>query len=774
MSNRMRPPRRGAVELTISCVLCLCASIPAWGADVSIKPGDRVITVDIQNQTQLDTLLNMNLDIWSHGVGVGPVDVHVSTAERQAIEAAGLTYTVAIDDLVAVHAASQGGPQPHGAGFFDDYHDLDEIVTFINDLATARPDLAEVFSIGQSVEGREIWVLHVTGSTPGPKPGVFYHSLQHAREWITGPTVLYLADHLINNYDTDPCIQDLVNRTDFYLAPCVNPDGYAFTHAPGGQRLWRKNRRQNSPPPNASYGVDLNRNWAYGWGGPGASGDPDNDLYYGPSPFSEPETTALSNFVNSNPSIRAYMDYHNYGELILWPFGGTCTEPPEPDASTFWVLGTSMQSLIQGVHGIGYVHGPICQTLYQASGASVDWNYGTAGRFAFTIELRPDSSNPGFLLPPGDIIPTCEENLPAILHLSQWAASDILIDLPQGAPNIVASAGPTEIPVTISESWDTYSPGTGTLHYRFAPGDPFSTSPLVSQGGADYTATIPAGPCGSTVEYYVTAESDGGFAATAPCNPPTNVFAALVIDSADVVRHDFETEPGWTASNLGASSGDWQRGVPVDDPGWDYDPAADGDGSGSCYLTQNENGNTDVDGGTVQLLSPTIDMSGGGDYSVEYEYYLRMTDSSTDLLLVEANNADGVGPWTEVARHETDGGLSWRHHAISQADLDNAGVTLTNEMRFRFSANDADPQSIVEAGLDGFAVVTLDCPAAPCPGVLGDLTGEGDINGLDIGPFLSAYLTAPFFDPCADLASPSGGTLDSADLDAFVAALLLP
>ncbi|MCZ6698034.1 MAG: M14 family carboxypeptidase A/B, partial [Planctomycetota bacterium] len=202
MSNVVRSPSYGAVAITLSLALCLCASIPALGADVSIKPGDKVITLDIQNQAQLDLVLDMNLDVWSHGAGIGPVDVHVSVAERQAIDAAGLTYTVAIDDLVAVHAASLGGPQPHGTGFFDDYHDLDELVTFINDLATARPDLAEVFSIGQSVEGRDIWVLHVTGPEAGPKPGVFYHALQHAREWITGPTVLYLAEHLINNYDT--------------------------------------------------------------------------------------------------------------------------------------------------------------------------------------------------------------------------------------------------------------------------------------------------------------------------------------------------------------------------------------------------------------------------------------------------------------------------------------------------------------------------------------------------------------------------------------------
>ena len=67
---------------------------------------------------------------------------------------------------------------------------------------------------------------------------------------------------------------------------------------------------------------------------------------------------------------------------------------------------------------------------------------------------------------------------------------------------------------------------------------------------------------------------------------------------------DFETNQGWTEANLGASSGDWERGVPVNDPNWSYDPASDYDGSGSCYLTQNQSGNTDVDHGAGQLVSP--------------------------------------------------------------------------------------------------------------------------------------------------------------------------
>jgi hypothetical protein len=176
-----------------------------------------------------------------------------------------------------------------------------------------------------------------------------------------------------------------------------------------------------------------------------------------------------------------------------------------------------------------------------------------------------------------------------------------------------------------------------------------------------------------------------------------------------VFSDNFETDTGWTAENLGASSGDWQRGVPVDDDGWDYDPESDSDGSGQCYLTQNQTGNTDVDGGAVRLTSPSLDLS-AADVRIAYDYFLRLTDTDgTDRLLVEINTTGGTGTWTEVARHDTNGGLGWRHHEITSTDLSAALVTPTADSALRFTANDGDAQSIVEAGLDAFEVTGLVC-----------------------------------------------------------------
>jgi hypothetical protein len=239
---------------------------------------------------------------------------------------------------------------------------------------------------------------------------------------------------------------------------------------------------------------------------------------------------------------------------------------------------------------------------------------------------------------------------------------------------------------------------------------------IVSQGGTVYKLI-----CEGSTEC-----GNGSLDPGEVCDPPDGVDCDCTcqpLPCDDAFADNFECDTGWTDSSSGASSGFWQRGVPVDDDFWDWDPASDADGSGSCYLTQNVTGNTDVDGGSVTLTSPTIDMS-PGDVTISYQYFLNLSnDDGTDQLLVEINNNDGVGAWTTLVAHTTNGALTWRPHTINQADLDAAGVVLTSTMRVRFTANDGDPQSINEAGLDAFSVTSVCFP---------DCNDNGQDDALDI------------------------------------------
>ena len=316
-----------------------------------------------------------------------------------------------------------------------------------------------------------------------------------------------------------------------------------------------------------------------------------------------------------------------------------------------------------------------------------------------------------------------------------WWMGDPLLDvmLATTAPTLVPPSGMT-LPVTITElnSGDLQA-GTATLHYDDGSG--YQTVPMTALGGSSFSAAIPSLACPGTVEYFFTAESTNGLTWTDPAGGAAAPYTATVASSETVLfTDDFESDLGWTTAVLGgATSGDWERGVPVDDPGWSYDPASDSDGSGSCFLTSNVLGNSDVDDGSVELTSPLLNLT-GANVVVSYDYYLNLSDSSgLDRILVEANDNSGSG-WQEVARHDVSAGLSWVNHKVFGSDFLAAGVSLTANAQVRFNTNDSDPQSINESGIDAFRVVSLDCgssAAAYCTagtsasGCVATLSGAG-------------------------------------------------
>ena len=311
----------------------------------------------------------------------------------------------------------------------------------------------------------------------------------------------------------------------------------------------------------------------------------------------------------------------------------------------------------------------------------------------------------------------------------------LAIGFPEGLPEVVGPGEEASFLVQIDELNETIVPGTEALYVRDAGEDAYAPVALSDLGGGLYEAVLPAKPCGPATQYYVAASTNEGSVVTSPAGAPEAFYGASVGVLEEVVLDTFEDDLGWEAEVLGASSGHWQRGVPVNDPLWDFDPESDSDGSGSAFLTQNEMGNTDVDGGAVRLTSAPIDMA-GGDVVISYDYYLNLQDNddAADRLVVEI--APDGGAWVEIASHGASGGLDWQSHAIGQADLDAAGVAPTGSMRVRFTANDAGTPSIVEAGVDHFAVSVVSCGGA-CEA---DFNGDGELSILDFVAFQQAFV----------------------------------
>lgn len=338
-----------------------------------------------------------------------------------------------------------------------------------------------------------------------------------------------------------------------------------------------------------------------------------------------------------------------------------------------------------------------------------------------------------------------------------------------GLPEMLNPAGDSFTVAVSGFNGGTPEPGTGQLHFDVGTG--FETVSMEETSPNVYEAVFPAIDCATVVQYFVSAETTTGQVVNDPFGAPTSTHDALAaIGFEESFADNFEVDTGWTTEILGATSGFWERGVPIDDPLWQYDPSSDGDGSGQCWLTENQNNpdypdpfNTDVDDGSVRLTSPTLDMSGGG--GISYHYFLTLTvQSGTDRLLVEINSDDGAGPWVEIATHVGDTALQWILHEISNEQLLALGIEMTATMRVRFTANDDDPQSINEAGVDGFSVTVLVCEDDPNA----DLDGDGQVGPADLAILLGAWGECPAEPPCiADL--DGDGVVGPADLAALLA-----
>jgi len=313
--------------------------------------------------------------------------------------------------FVITNSICDPGPTDPTAGL---YHTYAELETELNQLASDYPAISSVSSIGKSLEQRDLWAIKISDNVgqDEEEPVVVLLGAHHAREWISVDVPFLIARHLVENYASDPAIARLVDNAEIWIVPMVNPDGHQYSVTTN--RLWRKNRRNNG---DGSYGVDLNRNYSYQWGGPGSSGDTFSETYRGPAPFSEPESQAVQAFLQQQ-SPKALISYHSYSQLVLYPWGYTSS--PAPDKALLDSLAVAIAHQIRSVHGINYNPGQ-SSTLYLASGDTTDWLYALLGIPAYTIELRPASYSPGFELPESEIQPTFEENLPAALMLIDWA-----------------------------------------------------------------------------------------------------------------------------------------------------------------------------------------------------------------------------------------------------------------------------------------------------------------------------------------------------------------
>ncbi len=293
------------------------------------------------------------------------------------------------------------------------YHNYKETTDLLNQLAARNSDIASVFSIGKTTEGRDIWCLRINANAKGKaasaKPGAFFLGNVHAREHLANEVPLLFASWLFDHRN-DADIKQYISALDIYIIPMGNPDGVEYDIKSGKYQYFRKNARVN---PDKSIGVDLNRNFDSWWCEAGASTYPGADTYCGPKAFSEPESQRLRDFMLARKNIKTHISYHSYASEILYPWGGNDADVPNAkDKDAFVKLSGEMGKLT------GYTARK-SSDMYIATGDSCDWAYAAGGILAFTFELEGNGFYPGA----GLITKTVNNNIKAAVYLLSKTAN---------------------------------------------------------------------------------------------------------------------------------------------------------------------------------------------------------------------------------------------------------------------------------------------------------------------------------------------------------------
>lgn len=392
--------------------------------------------------------------------------------------------------ILAIGAAATPGSAA-AADFptgYEGYHTYAEVGAATAAVAAAHPDIAQRFSIGQSYRGRELWAMKISDNVASdePEPEILYDGGHHADEHMGVEMALRIMHWLVEGYGPDPRITKIVDTREIWIVFMVNPDGVQHDIHDGTFHFWRKNRQPT--PGSTKVGTDLNRNYGYRWGGGGlTSKNPAAITYRGPSAFSAPETRAMRDFLKSRvvggtQQIKAHITFHEYGRLVMWPYGYTLKDVPgdmtRDDHAALVAIGRKMAATS------GY-RAMQASDNYVTTGTTRDYAYGTYRIFSYTFELST-KDYPG----DGKIAGETGRNKEAILYLAEraWCPLAVL-----GATVKAARCGAFDDDLEVARGWSVDPDGTDTAlaatSGRFSRSNPASTS----ASGLKQLGSVPSG-----------------------------------------------------------------------------------------------------------------------------------------------------------------------------------------------------------------------------------------------------------------------------------------
>ncbi|KAM7347490.1 uncharacterized protein ACRADG_007057 [Cochliomyia hominivorax] len=340
------------------------------------------------------------------------------------------------------------------------YYEYDDIIKYLETMRMRFPHLVELIHIGRSYEGRPLIVMKIeskeaaavnTAHYPahqrnklrhkkriGLANAVFIEAGTHGMEWIGPATATWIINELLRimkkNVSDD---QSFIRNTTWYIMPVLNPDGYVYSHE--YDRFWKKSRSRHISRPSGilnsamtwlqkkrakekvCFGVDLDRNWHYQWGRRGSSKSPCNEFYAGPTPFSEPETKALSDFLmDYRTQIKLFVSMQAYGQIISYPYKANTTYDTERLDDLLDVAMVGTDGLRKKGSKSRYKIDSSNDLIENRSGCSDAFAAYEAGiPFSYTLQLA-DNGVHGYLLPSASIESTARDSFDIITGMLDY------------------------------------------------------------------------------------------------------------------------------------------------------------------------------------------------------------------------------------------------------------------------------------------------------------------------------------------------------------------
>lgn len=229
------------------------------------------------------------------------------------------------------------------------YHSFDQVQSWMKGLSAGRPDLARVIDYGTSAQNRKLTALHLASARSLGKPTVMITAATHGDELITTEVLMHLVDRLVAAYGKEDRLTRLVDEHDLYFIPVVNPDGFAGT-----------NRYDGFADPNRSYPYPQHENAR-------------------PTP-----SIAGVMKLFAGLDLKASIDFHAFGELIMYPWAYTHAPVDANAHARFDTLTKHMAEANR------YTYGPIADVIYVAPGSSADYYFWKKGSLSLGIEMGND------------------------------------------------------------------------------------------------------------------------------------------------------------------------------------------------------------------------------------------------------------------------------------------------------------------------------------------------------------------------------------------------